>query len=137
MFARHCHPLKTYSIYNGQVFDAYKFAIDLIRSARKSLVLIDNYADESVLMMLSKRGEGVTATLYTQKISPQFQLDLDKYNKQYPHIDVKAYTNCHDRFLIIDNKELYHISASLKDLGRKMFALSKLGIPPKAIMDLL
>lgn len=123
--------------YNGQVFDAYKFAIDLIRSARKSLVLIDNYADESVLMMLSKRGEGVTATLYTQKISPQFQLDLDKYNKQYPHIDVKAYTNCHDRFLIIDNKELYHIGASLKDLGRKMFAFSKLGIPPKAIMDLL
>lgn len=105
--------------YDGQIFDAYKFATDLIKSARKSLILIDNYVDESVLLMLSKRNPGVSATIYTQKITPQLQLDLDKHNDQYPPINIKTYRNGHDRFLIIDDGEVYHIGASLKDLGKK------------------
>lgn len=123
--------------YNGQIFDAYKFATDLIRSARKSLLLIDNYVDDSVLLMLSKRNPGVMATVYTQKITPQLQLDLDKHNDQYPPINIRTYRNSHDRFLIVDDKEVYHIGASLKDLGKKMFAFSKLQIDPGLITDKL
>lgn len=123
--------------YDGQIFDAYKFATDLIRSARKSLVLIDNYVDESVLLMLSKRNPGVSATVYTQRITPQLQLDLDKHNDQYPPINMRTYRNGHDRFLIIDDREVYHIGASLKDLGKKMFAFSRLSIPAKMILDIL
>lgn len=121
----------------GKVFDAYKFATDLIKSARKSLILIDNYVDESVLLILSKRNPGVSATIYTQKITPQLQLDLDKHNDQYPPINMRTYRNGHDRFLIIDREEVYHIGASLKDLGKKMFAFSKLSIPAKTILNLL
>lgn len=121
----------------GKVFDAYKFATDLIKSARKSLILIDNYVDESVLLILSKRNPGVSATIYTQKITPQLQLDLDKHNDQYPAINMRTYRNGHDRFLIIDGEEVYHIGASLKDLGKKMFAFSKLSIPAKTILNLL
>lgn len=116
--------------FDGQIFDAYKFATDLIKTARKSLLLIDNYVDESVLLMLSKRNPGVSATIYTQKITPQLQLDLDKHNDQYPPINIRTYRNSHDRFLIVDDKEVYHIGASLKDLGKKMFAFSKLEIDP-------
>ena len=123
--------------FDGQIFDAYKFATDLIRSARKSLLLIDNYVDESVLLMLSKRNPGVSATIYTQKITPQLQLDFDKHNDQYPPINVRNYRNSHDRFLIVDDKEVYHIGASLKDLGKKMFAFSKLEIDPGLITDKL
>ncbi len=123
--------------YNGQLFDAYKFATDLIRSAQKSILLIDNYIDESVLLMLSKRNESVQATIYTQKISAQLQLDLDKHNSQYPPIQIHIYRESHDRFLIIDETEVYHIGASLKDLGKKMFAFSKLTIPVSAITNLL
>ena len=123
--------------FDGQIFDAYKFATDLIRSARKSLLLIDNYVDESVLLMLSKRNPGVSATIYTQKITPQLQLDLDRHNDQYPPIDIRTYRNSHDRFLIIDDMDIYHIGASLKDLGKKMFAFSKLEIPATAITNLL
>ena len=123
--------------FDGQIFDAYKFATDLIKTARKSLLLIDNYVDESVLLMLSKRNPGVTATVYTQKITPQLQLDLDKYNDQYPPINIRTYRNSHDRFLIVDDKEVYHIGASLKDLGKKMFAFSKLEIDPGLITDKL
>ena len=123
--------------YDGQIFDAYKFATDLIRSAKKSLLLIDNYVDESVLLMLSKRGPNVSATIYTQKITPQFRLDLEKHNEQYPQIDIRTYRNCHDRFLIIDNNDVYHIGASLKDLGKKMFAFSKLDIPAAMITGCL
>lgn len=123
--------------FDGQIFDAYKFATDLIRSARKSLLLIDNYVDDSVLLMLSKCNPGVTATVYTQKITPQLQLDLDKHNDQYPPINIRTYRNSHDRFLIIDDKEVYHIGASLKDLGKKMFAFSKLQIEPSLITDKL
>lgn len=123
--------------YDGQIFDAYKFASDLIRSARKSLLLIDNYVDDSVLLMLSKRNPGVTATVYTQKITPQLQLDLDKYNDQYPPINIRTYRNSHDRFLIVDDKDVYHIGASLKDLGKKLFAFSKLEIEPGLITAIL
>lgn len=123
--------------FDGQIFDAYKFATDLIKSARKSLVLIDNYVDESVLLMLSKRNPGVSATVYTQRITPQLQLDLDKHNDQYPPINMRTYRNGHDRFLIIDDREVYHIGASLKDLGKKMFAFSRLSIPANIITDIL
>ena len=123
--------------FDGQIFDAYKFASDLIRSARKSLLLIDNYVDESVLLMLSKRNPGVSATIYTQKITPQLQLDLDKHNDQYPPINIRTYRNSHDRFLIVDDKDVYHIGASLKDLGKKLFAFSKLEIEPGLITDKL
>ena len=123
--------------FDGQIFDAYKFATDLIRSARKSLLLIDNYVDESVLLMLSKRNPGVFATIYTQKITSQLQLDLEKHNDQYPPINIRTYRNSHDRFLIVDDKEVYHIGASLKDLGKKMFAFSKLQIDPGLIIDKL
>ena len=121
--------------YDGQIFDAYKFATDLIRSAQKSLLLIDNYVDESVLLMLSKRNVGVKADIYTQTFSRQLQLDLQKHNSQYPPIDIHTYKKCHDRFLIIDGTEVYHIGASLKDLGKKMFAFSKLKIPAAAITN--
>ena len=123
--------------FDGQIFDAYKFATDLIRSARKSILLIDNYVDESVLLMLSKRNPGVSATVYTQKITAQLQLDLDKHNDQYPPINIRTYKNSHDRFLIVDDKEVYHIGASLKDLGKKLFAFSKLEIEPGLITDKL
>ena len=120
--------------HNGQIFDAYKFATDLIKSAKKSLVLIDNYIDESVLLMLSKRETGVSAKIYTANISKQLTLDLAKHNKQYPPIEIFMHTTSHDRFLIIDDAEVYHIGASLKDLGKKLFAFSKLNIPPSAIL---
>lgn len=123
--------------FDGQIFDAYKFATDLIKTARKSLLLIDNYVDESVLLMLSKRNPGVSATIYTQKITAQLQLDLDKHNDQYPPINIRTYRNSHDRFLIVDDKEVYHIGASLKDLGKKLFAFSKLEIDPGLITDKL
>ena len=120
--------------HNGQIFDAYKFATDLIKSANKSLVLIDNYIDESVLLMLSKRKSGVTADIYTYPISETLRQDLQKHNKQYSPINVHNHTTSHDRFLIIDDTEVYHIGASLKDLGKKLFAFSKLNIPPSAIL---
>ena len=123
--------------YNGQIFDAYKFATDLIKTAKRSLLLIDNYVDEAVLLMLSKRNAGVSAVIYTQRITPQLQLDLDRHNDQYPPIDIRTYRDSHDRFLIIDDTDIYHIGASLKDLGKKMFAFSKLEIPATAITNLL
>ena len=123
--------------FDGQIFDAYKFASELIKSARKSLLLIDNYVDESVLLMLSKRQPGVTATVYTQRITPQLQLDLNKFNDQYPPVDVRTCKLSHDRFLIIDDTEVYHIGASLKDLGKKWFAFSKMNLPAEMITNLL
>ncbi|MDY5238211.1 MAG: DNA-binding protein, partial [Bacteroides helcogenes] len=100
-------------------------------------LLIDNYVDESVLLMFSKRNDGVKADIYTQAISRQLQLDLERHNSQYPPIEVHVYKRSHDRFLIIDATDVYHIGASLKDLGKKMFAFSKLEIPAEAITDLL
>ena len=123
--------------YNGQIFDAYKFATDLVKSARRSIVLIANYVDETVLLMLSKRSVGVSATIYTQRITQQLQLDLDRHNSQYPPIDIRTYRDSHDRFLIVDETDVYHIGASLKDLGKKMFAFSKLDIPAAVITGLI
>ena len=123
--------------HDGQIFDAYKFATDLIRSAKTSLLLIDNYVDESVLLMLSKRNAGVKADIYTQTVSRQLQLDVQKHNSQYPPIGIHTYRKCHDRFLIIDGTDIYHIGASLKDLGKKMFAFSRLEIPAANITELL
>lgn len=122
--------------FDGQIFDAYAFSAQLIRSARSSLLLIDNYVDESVLLLLSKRAPGVKATIYTQRITPQLQLDLTRYNSQYPQIDIHTYQHAHDRFLIVDGT-VYHIGASLKDLGKKLFAFSKMEIPANAITNLL
>ena len=98
--------------YDGQIFDAWQFASDLVKSARKSIILIDNYVDESVLTLLTKRDKQVTTTIYTAKISRQLQLDLKKHNAQYDEIRIKTYSKSHDRFLIIDNKTVYHIGAS-------------------------
>jgi len=112
--------------FDGQVFDAYTFAADLIKTATQSIVLIDNYIDESVLTLLSKRKESVSATIYTKEINKALHLDIKKHHAQFAPIEVKTFTNSHDRFLIIDNKELYHIGASLKDLGKKWFAFSRM-----------
>ncbi len=113
--------------YNGQIFDAYVFVSDLIKSARKSIILIDNYIDESVLLMLSKRSEGVSAEIRTGRMSESLQLDIRKHNNQYEPIRLLQTPDIHDRFLIIDT-DIYHIGASLKDLGKKLFAFSKMSI---------
>ena len=123
--------------FDGQIFDAYTFATNLIKSATISIVLIDNYIDEDVLLMLSKRSAGVTATIYTKQITPQLQLDLNRHNHQYPRIIIRTYRQAHDRFVIIDNNDVYHIGASLKDLGKKLFAFSKMDIPATTILNLL
>lgn len=109
--------------YDGQIFDAYRFVSDLIRRAKQKVVLIDNYVDDTVLTLLDKRGEGVTSTIYTQHVSSQFQLDVDRHNAQYAPITVEHFNRAHDRFLLIDD-EVYHIGASLKDLGKKWFAFT-------------
>ena len=109
--------------FDGQIFDAYRFVSDLIRKARRRIVLIDNYVDDTVLTMLDKRTDGVCATIYTQHISQQLQLDIDRHNAQYAPIVVEHFNRAHDRFLLID-EEVYHIGASLKDLGRKWFAFT-------------
>jgi hypothetical protein len=112
--------------YEGQVFDAYILACDIIKTAKKSIILIDNYIDESVLTLLTKRQKDVIATIFTKSISKQLELDIKKHNQQYPAIEVKVFTKSHDRFLIIDNEIVYHIGASLKDLGKNWVAFSKM-----------
>ncbi len=123
--------------FDGQIFDAYAFATNLIKSAKNSLILIDNYIDENTLLMLSKRTTGVDATIYTQRITPQLQLDLTRHNNQYPPINIRTYRQAHDHFLIIDRSDVYHIGASLKDLGKKLFAFSKMDIPASILTKLL
>lgn len=123
--------------FDGQIFDAYAFTTNLIKSAKNSLILIDNYIDENTLLMLSKRTTGVDATIYTQRITPQLQLDLTRHNNQYPPINIRTYRQAHDRFLIIDRSDVYHIGASLKDLGKKLFAFSKMDIPASILTKLL
>jgi hypothetical protein len=123
--------------YNGQIFDAYTFVADLIRTSKRSIILIDNYIDDTVLTLLTKRKQKVAASIYTHKISKQLALDLQKHNAQYPPIMIKELHNAHDRFVIIDKKTMYHFGASLKDLGKKWFAFSKLDIPIKDILDKL
>ena len=120
--------------YNGQIFEAYVFVSDLIKSAKKSILLIDNYVDESVLLLLSKRETGVKAIIYTANITPQLNLDLQKHNAQFPLITIKKFTLSHDRFLFIDN-EVYHLGASLKDLGKKLFAFAKMGLDTNKLLN--
>lgn len=112
--------------YDGQIFDAWKFAADLVKSAHKSIVLIDNYIDDSVLHLLAKRNKGVEVKIFTSKISPELKKDIEKFNAQYEPVEVKIFSKSHDRFLIIDNETVYHIGASLKDLAKKWFAFSKI-----------
>ena len=111
--------------YDGQVFDAYKFVSDLIRSANKSVILIDNYIDDSVLTLFCKRKKGVKVRIFTNRITRELRQDLEKYNYQYPKIEVKRFKHSHDRFLIVDDKVVYHIGASLKDLGKRWFGFSR------------
>lgn len=113
--------------YDGQMFDAYTFISDLIRGAKSSIILIDNYCDDSVLTLFSKN-QNIDVTIYTHTISKQLKLDLDKYNSQYKTITIKNFKESHDRFMIIDDRTVYHIGASLKDLGKKWFAFSKIDI---------
>ncbi|KAA6339000.1 hypothetical protein EZS27_013029 [termite gut metagenome] len=120
--------------YDGQIFDAYKFASDLIKSAKKTIILIDNYIDESVLTLLSKRAKEVDATIYTAQISSRLELDLKKYNAQYPPVSIHTLNRSHDRFLFIDT-DAYHIGASLKDLGKKMFAFSKMELKAQELLQ--
>ena len=114
--------------YNGQVFDAYAFVSDIIRSAKSSIILLDNYVDDTVLTLLGRRKTNVTATILTKGISNQLRLDLQRYNSQYPPVAIEVFADAHDRFLIIDHTELYHIGASLKDMGKKWFAFSRMDI---------
>jgi len=111
--------------FEGQVFDAFSFVADLIRSAEKSIVLIDNYVDDTVLTLFTKRNPQVNLTIFTKRISKQLTLDLKKYNEQYAPIQIKEFADAHDRFLILDEKMVYHFGASLKDIGKKWFAFSK------------
>lgn len=122
--------------YNGQVFDAYNFVSNLIREAKQSIILIDNYIDDTTLTIFSKV-PNIKVTIYTHTITKQLKLDLKKYNTQYNNITLKTFKNSHDRFLIIDDKEFYHIGASLKDLGKKWFAFSKMDIKSFNILEKL
>ena len=123
--------------FDGQIFDAYTFVTDLIKSAKSSIILIDNYIDETVLTMLSKREKGCRAIIHTKTISEALKLDLKKHNSQYPPIEIKSFSEAHDRFILIDDKEIYHIGASLKDLGKKWFAFSKFDINAFEILNKL
>ena len=123
--------------FNGQVFDAYTFVADLIRSTKKSIVLIDNYIDDTVLTLFAKRKKGVKTLIFTKKITKQLLLDIDKFNAQYEPVEVKIFKDAHDRFLILDQKEVYHFGASLKDLGKKWFAFSKMDISSVKVLDKL
>ena len=112
--------------FNDQIFDAYVFSSELIAKAKRSIILIDNYIDETTLLQLSKRNKKVSCTVYTERITEQLKLDLEKHNAQYQSIEIRILKNAHDRFIILDEKELYHLGASLKDLGKRWFAFSKM-----------
>ena len=116
-------PPKHGIFFDGQIYDAYTFVADLVRKATRRIVLIDNYIDDTVLTMLSKRADGVEAVVYTGKVSKQLQLDIDKHNAQYPPVKVRTFSRAHDRFLIIDDA-VYLIGASIKDLGKKWFGFT-------------
>jgi len=122
--------------YNGQIFDAYSFISDLIREAKKNIILIDNFVDDSVLILFSKN-QNIDVTIYTNSISKQLKLDVEKYNAQYRAINIKNFKDSHDRFLIIDDEQIYHIGASLKDLGKKWFAFSKMDMQNITIVEKL
>ena len=135
-FIRTSLPPKEGILFEGQIFDAYVFVCDLVKRAKKRIVLIDNYIDETVLTLLDKRSRGVLATIYTKRINRQLQLDLEKHNDQYAPIDVRLASRIHDRFMVVDDN-LYHIGASIKDLGIKLFAFSKMEASPEMILDSL
>ncbi|HOY37780.1 MAG: virulence RhuM family protein [Bacteroidales bacterium] len=120
--------------FDGQIFDAWVFVSGLVKSANHSLVLIDNYVDESVLNLFLKRNASVSVRIYTAHITKTLQTDLEKHNKQYAPIEILSYTKAHDRFLIIDNQTVYHMGASLKDLGKKLFAFSKMNLNAQEIL---
>ena len=120
--------------YDGEIFDAYYLVVKLIKTAKTSIVLIDNYIDETILLMLSKRAKSVKATIYTSEITKTLQIDLEKHNSQYALITVKVFRKAHDRFLVIDTKTVYHIGASLKDAGKKWFAFSKINLDAKEML---
>jgi hypothetical protein len=120
--------------YEGQIFDAYEFVSKLVKSAKRCIVLIDNYVDESVLVLLAKRRKAASAIIFTTKITKALQLDVDKHNEQYPPITIEKISGVHDRFLIIDEK-VYHIGASIKDLGKKLFGFSKMEISAKTVLN--
>lgn len=123
--------------FEGQIFDAHKFVSDLIREARYSIILIDNYVDDSVLNLFGKRKSEVKVLIFTKEINPQLRLDLQKYNSQYPIIEIKEFKQSHDRFMILDNHKVYHFGASLKDLGKKWFAFSCFEKEAFALLDKL
>lgn len=123
--------------FDGQIFDAWQFVSQLIKGAKEDIVLIDNYVDESVLMLLSKRNSEVKATIFTNNITKQLDTDLKKHNQQYPRIELKRFLKSHDRFLVIDKKDVYHIGASLKDLGKKWFAFSKINLDATELLQKL
>lgn len=112
--------------FDGQIFDAYKFVSDIIRSARQNIILIDNYIDDTVLTLFSKKNKGVECTILTKTISKQIKLDAAKFSDQYGNLTVMEFNKSHDRFLIIDNETVFHFGASLKDLGKKWFAFSRM-----------
>ena len=122
--------------YDGQIFDAYTFINDRIREAKQQIILIDNYIDDSVLTILSKRADKVAATIYTKKPSAQLQLDIQKHNAQYPPIDIVTFDRSHDRFLCID-ETVYHLGASIKDLGKKWFAFNRMEMPSTELLQKL
>lgn len=122
--------------YDGEIFDAYEFVSDLVKSAKQEIILLDNYIDETVLTLFSKN-QDIKVTIYTKTITKQLKLDLEKYNAQYNPITIKPFKNAHDRFLVIDKIEVYHIGASLKDLGKKWFAFSKMDVASVGILERL
>jgi Zn-finger nucleic acid-binding protein len=132
-FVRTALPPKEGVFYDGQIFDAHVFVSDLVKSAKKSLALIDNYVDETVLLLLSKRRAGVDATIYAKHISAQLQLDWDKHNAQYEPLTIRESNAFHDRFLVVDNT-VYHLGASLKDLAKRLFAFSKMEVTPAELL---
>ena len=135
-FLRTSLPPKEGVLFDGQIFDAYLFVFDLIKRAKERIVLIDNYIDETVLTLLDKCSNEVTATIFTSRLSKQLQLDIERHNNQYLPIELKTTNRIHDRFIIIDDT-LYHIGASVKDLGKKLFGFSKMELNPQVVLDAL
>lgn len=136
-FVRTSLPPREGIVFDGQIFDAHLFICDLVKQAKSRIILIDNYIDAKVLTLLDNRNAGVEATIYTEQISEALRLDINRHNRQYPHIEVKVPARrIHDRFMIIDDT-LYHIGASIKDLGKKLFAFSQMGMSPDTILDVI
>ena len=132
-FVRTALPPTEGIFYDGQVFDAYSFVGNLIRSAQRRVILIDNYVDDSVLKTLTKRGDGVNATIITRKMSETLSLDLERHNQQYPPVGIRTSDRYHDRFLIIDDT-VYHLGASVKDLGKKLFAFNRMEVTAEELL---